>query len=365
MHVKAAVAVFAAATIATTIGAGCATLNDANYLVEQGVGQAEILAAARPVAPLLRDKKTPHAIRHRLSLAVASRQFAKELGLDVGFQYRTVVFLDAPAVVYVVSAAPRTSLEPYTWQYPILGALPYRGSFHLDDAESLAQSLAKEGYDVDVRPVTTYSLLGVAPDPVLSTMIFHGDELDIVETIIHELAHATIFVPGQGAFNEGMATFIGKEGRRRFVAAHYGETSQIMKRMIELDRDEDAYVRAIAALAFDLRVLFAQAGALPDQEILARKDRIFLEHQRHWQDEVAPTLLSFRLRHARLPDNNAELSAFGIYSLKQRVYADAYKSCRDDMRCFLNVLKTVAKEPDPELALAERVRGRKSEVVLP
>ena len=342
---------------------GC---GDASWLLEQGVGQAQVLAAARPIAPLLRDKSTPQSIRHRLSLAVAARAFAKDaLGLDVGFQYRTVVFLDAPAVVYVVSAAPRTSLEPYTWTYPLLGQLPYRGSFDLDDAEALAKSLADAGYDVDVRPVTTYSLLGLAPDPVLSTTLFHGDELDVVETVIHELSHATIFVAGQGAFNEGLATFIGKEGRRRFVAAHYGESSAIATRMVSLDRDDDAYVRAVGALAFDLRVLFAQAGALPEREILARKDRIFLEHQQHWQDEVAPTLLSFRHRRARLPDNNAELSAFGIYSLKQRVYAEAYASCREDMRCFLGVLRAVSGEPDPELALAERVRLRRPEVVLP
>ncbi len=352
--------------VAVALAVCAASCADADYLVEQGLGQAEVLAAARPIAPLLADPDTPHAVKHRLSLAVAARDFAKEeIGLDVGFQYRTVVFLDAPAVVYVVSAAPRTSLDPYTWRYPVLGALPYRGSFHLDAAEGLAQELAGQGYDVDVRPVTTYSLLGFAPDPVLSTMLFHGDELDIVETVIHELAHATIFVPGQGAFNEGLATFIGKEGRRRFVVEHYGEDSQIAKRMVELDRDDDAYVRAVGALAFDLRVLFAQSGALSDAEILARKDRIFLEHQRHWQDEVAPTLLSYHLRHARLPDNNAELSAFGIYSLKQRVYQEAYASCREDMRCFLSVLRAVAGEPDPELALAERVRGRRAEVVLP
>ena len=66
-----------------------------------------------------------------------------------------------------------------------------------------------------------------------------------------------------------------------------------------------------------------------------------------------------------MPNNNAELSAFGIYSLKQRVYEEAYASCREDMRCFLGVLRAVASEPDPELALAERVRGRRAEVVLP
>jgi predicted aminopeptidase len=342
--------------------AGCA---DVSWLVEQGIGQAEVLGAARPIAPILKDPTTSPAVRRRLALVTAARNFAKrDLGLDVGQQYKNVVFLDAPAVVYVVSAAPRTSLEPYTWSYPVLGALPYRGYFDLDDAEAHAVRLADEGYDVDVRPVTTFSLLGILPDPALSTMLFRGDELDVVETVIHELAHATLFVPGQGAFNEGLANFVGKEGRKRFVEKYYGADSAVSHRQNALDHDDEAYVRAVGALAFDLRVLFAHAS-LSEKEMLAQKDRIFLEHQLHWKEEVAPTLTSFRHRRARLPDNNAELSAFGIYSLKQRIYEEAYRGCREDMHCLFARLRMVASEPDPELALAETVRARRPEMVLP
>lgn len=346
-----------AATALAVSCASCAT-TDLRWLVEQGVGQAEILWAARPIAPVLRDPSVPPAVRRRLSLAVAARDFARELGLDVGFQYRSAVFLDAPAVVYVTSAAPRTSLEPYTWSYPFLGALPYRGAFDLDQAEALAAELAERGYDVDVRPVTTYSLLGLAPDPVLSTMLFAREELDVVETVLHELAHATVFAPGQGAFNEGLAMFVGDEGKRQFVRRVYGPTSAIAARMEQLDRDARAYDRAVAALAFDLRVLFTQhdSGAIDEAEVLRRKDQVFLSHQRHWQQEVAPTLLSFRLRNARLPDNNAELSARGIYSLKQQLYARAYGTCAEDMGCFLRLMRAVAHEADPELALAEHVQ---------
>lgn len=345
------------------LGGACAT--DAAWLAEQGIGQAEVLAAARPVAPLLTDPRVPSVVRRRLALAVAARNFAKhELGLEVGFQYRSAVFLDAPAVVYVVSAAPRSSLEPHTWRYPVLGELPYRGFFSIDDAEAAARALADLGLDVDVRPVTTFSLLGVAPDPILSTMLFSSDELTVVETVIHELAHATLFVPGQGAFNEGMATFIGREGRRRFVLKHYGEGSAIRARMDSQDRDDEAYRRGVGALAFDLRVLFAQAAAVKEAELLERKDHIFTEHQRHWAEEVAPTLTSVRLRRARLPDNNAQLSAMGIYSLKQHVYRAAYASCREDMRCLLAQMRRAAKQPDPELALAEAVLRRAPEVYL-
>lgn len=344
--------------------AACGT--EGAWLVQQGVGQAEVLAAARPVAPLLKDDRVPAKVRRRLALAMAARSFAKtELGLDVGFQYRSAVFLDAPAVVYVVSAAPRTSLQPHTWRYPLLGELPYRGYFSIDDAEHAAMDLAATGLDVDVRPVTTFSLLGLAPDPILSTMLFSADELTLVETVIHELAHATLFVPGQGAFNEGLATFIGREGRRRFVLKHYGKGSAIHARMESQDRDDEAYRRGVGALAFDLRVLFAQASMMPPEMLLARKDRLFVEHQRHWVEEVAPTLTSLRHRRARLPDNNAQLSAVGIYSLKQHVYRAAFESCREDLRCLMALLRRAAGQPDPELALAEVVVRRGPEVYLP
>ena len=336
--------------------AGCGTI-DVAWLARQGVGQAEVLFASRPIARFLDDKDTPPTVRRRLALVMAARDFARDdLGLDVKQQYRSVVFLNAPAIVYVTSAAPRTSLKPVTFDYPLVGALPYRGAYQLEEAETFARELAARGYDVSVRPVTTYSLLGLLPDPVLSSMLYAGDEAALVETVIHELAHATVFAAGQGAFNEGLATFIGREGRRLFIERWFGQGSATALRASALDRDEDAYAHAVAALAFDLRVLFAQEGTLSDDALLDEKNRIFLSHQRHWQVEVAPTLFSYRLRGARLPDNNAELSAFGIYTLKQHVYAEVYEGCRSDMRCLLAELRAVAKEADPELALTERVR---------
>ncbi|MCC7071338.1 MAG: aminopeptidase [Deltaproteobacteria bacterium] len=352
--------------LAALVAATLACSTDTAWLVEQGVGQAEVLLSARPIGPLVRDARVPAKVKRRLALAVAARTFAKEeLGLDVGFQYRSAVFLDAPAVVYVVSAAPRTSLEPYAWSYPVLGELPYRGFFSIDDAEQAAADLAARGLDVDVRPVTTFSLLGAAPDPVLSTMLFSSDELALVETVIHELAHATLFVPGQAAFNEGFATFIGREGRRRFVLKHWGAGSAIRTRMDSRDRDDEAYLRGVGALAFDLRVLFAQGGSVREAELLARKDRIFVEHQRHWEEEVAPTLTSLRYRRAHLPNNNAELSSYGIYTLRRRVYQEAFESCREEMRCLLALLRRAAREPDPELALTETVHRGGAEVFLP
>lgn len=353
-----------AALVSLPLAASCSsslTASELAWFARQGVGQAEVLLGARPVGRVLSDPDTPEDVKRRLRLVDAARAFARdELGLDVQQQYKTVTFLDSPAVVYVVSAAPRTSLEPYRWRYPVLGALPYRGYFDLEDAEALAREMQRQGYDVDVGAVPTYSLLGILPDPIVSPMIFGWSEANIVETVIHELAHATVFAPGQGAFNEGLATFIGRQGRRMFVEKYYGPDSAIASWMRRYDADREAYARAVGALAFDLRVLFAQAHDLPEDEILARKDAIFLQHQRHFHDEVADALLTYRLRNARLPDNNAELSAYGIYTLQQHLYSRAWRTCNEDMRCFLGLLREVAHDADPETSLAERLRGTRS-----
>lgn len=342
-------------------GGGCLTAEDAGWLVRQGVGQAEVLAGARPVGYVLQDDDTPVKVRQRLRLVEAARRFAQEeLGLSVGHQYRTVTFLDSPAVVFVVSASPKTRLEAYRWEYPVLGALPYRGYFSLEDAEKAADEMEARGFDVDVGAVPTYSLLGVLPDPIVSPMLFTSDEAWLVETVIHELAHATVFAPGQGAFNEGLATFIGREGRKRFIERHYGERSAIYEWTQRYDADRRAYSRAVGALAFDLRVLFAQAYDLSDAEILRKKDEIFLQHQEHFREEVADTLLTYKVRRRRLPDNNAELSVYGLYTLQQHLYAGAYRACNADMKCLIRLLRSVAADSDPETRLAERLRGTRS-----
>jgi predicted aminopeptidase len=350
-----------ATSVAFVSLSACATdlWRDVRWLSKQGVGQAELLVAGRDVDDVIADPTTDPRVKKRLRLVGAARTFAKDtLGLAVTNQYESAVFLTGPAVVFVVSAAEVTSLEPHTWNYPVLGELPYRGFFSLEEAEFYASELEATGLDVDVRPVRTYSLLGLLPDPIVSSMLFASDEASLVETVIHELAHATVFASGQGPFNEGLATFIGTEGARLFIDAFYGEDSAIAARFIGVKADQDLYTRAVGALAFDLRVLFAQARALPRDDLLRRRDTIFLSHQQHFDLEVRRSLETFVYRGARLPNNNAELAAFSIYAMKQELYRRAYVGCGESMTCLIGLLREVAREDDPELALSEQLRDR-------
>ena len=330
---------------------------DAKYLMKQAVGQMELLLGSRSVAQTLENPSLDPNIKRRLRIIQAARVFARDdLGLNVTQQYRRVTFIDEPAVVYVVSAAPRTSLKSFEWRYPILGALPYRGYFSLEDAEREAEEKVRQGLDVAVRPVTTYSLLGIVPDPVLSPMLQSGDELSLIETVIHELAHATVFASGAGAFNEGMATFVGREGRKRFVEKYYGRESAIYELMRARDADRDSYARAVGALAFELRVLFAQAKETEESRLLEQKEAVYVRHQENFRNDIAKTMETFYYRRAKLPDNNARLAAYGIYSLRQDVFRRAFQACNFHMACLMTRLKEAGDQPEPMVFLEKKLR---------
>src|SRR6185312_14274837 len=111
-----------------------------------------------------------------------------------------------------------------TWWFPIVGRVPYLGWFDRDDAHDFADELHREGWDSDVGAADAYSTLGWFDDPVLSTMIAGGDEAvgELVNVILHESVHATLYVDGQTRFNESLAEFVAGKLTTVYLGAHYG-----------------------------------------------------------------------------------------------------------------------------------------------
>jgi len=197
------------------------TLNGcgAGYVLRAGYEEARLLWRRQPIATVLAAPDLDPATRAKLELVEQTRAFAAaQLGLRVGGSYTSLATVDAGQIVHVVSAAPRDRLAPLTWWFPIVGEVPYRGYFDRADAEAFAARLEREGNDTLVRPAVAFSTLGWFDDPLLSTML-RDDASRLVETVIHELTHATRYVPNHAAFNESLAMFVGLRGAERFFAA--------------------------------------------------------------------------------------------------------------------------------------------------
>lgn len=260
---------------------GCQTIG---YYAQAVKGEYRILAAREPIDKVIADPKTPEDVRQKLQLVERLRAYARDsLKLPVDKYYLTYSDVHRKYVVWNVQAAPRFSLQPITWWYPIVGSLEYRGYFSEAGANKCAAPLAKKGDDVYVDGVEAYSTLGWFKDPILSTFITQS-EAEVAEVLFHELGHKRVFAPGDTDFNEAYATTVGEEGARRWLRAN-GETNLLDKYQVALGRDSQ-FVHLILdtrkrlekvygdTLDKDGQVTAAKIPPAPPAEMEREKDRI-------------------------------------------------------------------------------------------
>lgn len=207
------------------------------YLLDAGVGQWRIMNRARPLEEILKRPSLDPKTKQGIELVGKAKQFAiHRLLLKATANYNTYVELDYPYASYVVTAAHPFHLEPKTWHFPIVGTIPYIGFFNPKKAERYAERLRSEAefaYEVDgqrippdvyVRGASAYSTLGWLPDPLYSSML-NASPRRIIETVIHESVHATIFIGSNMDFNERLANFVGLEGSLLYLKETFGENS--------------------------------------------------------------------------------------------------------------------------------------------
>ena len=196
------------------------------YYMQAARGQFEILRKSEPIAEVVGASGTSAELARRLRLVEQARDFSvRELGLPDNDSYRSYADIERDFVVWNVFAAPEFSLEPRKWCFPVAGCVAYRGYFSEDAARRQARKLRAEGLDVAVGGIPAYSTLGRFDDPVLSTML-HWEDLDLIATMFHELAHQVLYVRDETAFNESFASVVADAGVERWLEAS-GENDQL------------------------------------------------------------------------------------------------------------------------------------------
>jgi len=326
--------------------AGCGT---PGYLLRAGWSEARLLLRRQPIAQLLARPDLPPGLRERLELVLAVRGFAaSRLGLRVGDSYTTFAEVPSDSTVYVVSAARRDRLEAYDWGYPLVGRLPYRGYFARGAAERAARGLAARDLDTEVRPALAFSTLGWFADPLLSTAAAEPP-VAVAETVLHELWHATLFVPGAAAFNESSATFAGHRGTVAFFCAGPGADPGRCAEARRRWAAARARGRVLEHLAARLRRLYA-ASPPP-----ALRERVRLRLAR-----AAARALVRRGAGGPddlLPPNNARLLGDLLYATRLAAF-DALAPTDADLGPALAALAGAARgAADPFHALAALARN--------
>lgn len=289
-----------------------------SYLAHLGAGQARLLLAREPLTP---ERIATLTAPEQAAIAALRRALDLGASLDLAHttSYRALVEADR-GTVHVVVAAPANRLEPVTWWFPVSGRVSYRGYFERERAERFAADLAADGLDTYVRPAPLYSTLGFFDDPIPREAL-SWPEPELVDTILHELVHQTVFVPGDVEYDEALATFVAHHATAAFYANRPEQAAQAAGAFA----DELTFARLLDGMRTELE----QAYEGVDDAARAREARapIFARYQGEafagtaWQTQRFQRFPELALSNAwvvanrtyvgLLPCFEAELAALG------------------------------------------------------
>lgn len=333
------------------------------YYLKSAYQQAKLLNKREPIEKILKRKDLDPQVRRKLELTLEAREFASnQLGLAHTRNYKSFVQLDGDAVTYVVQAAPPYELKHHLWHFPVVGSMPYKGYFIKAEADEEAQKFRSENYDVYLRGVSAYSTLGWFEDPLYSSMLQY-QEHDLVETIIHEITHATVYIKNSSDFNERLATFVGNEGMIQFYEKKEGVNSPTVKLAKKEMADLKIFSRFLSEEIPNLKNFYQakEFSSLKDDEKKVAKQKKINQIKDDFKVKVLPKLQTDTYKNFPNVDlNNARILSYQTYiqdlSLFEKVFEKKNKSVQD----FMEVMKSFKSSENPEQALKDWVNAKAS-----
>ncbi|HEX6369102.1 MAG TPA: aminopeptidase [Longimicrobium sp.] len=323
------------------------------YVLRAAWEEGKILNRRKPIARIVQDTATDWETRDKLLLVLQARQFAADsLRLNAGNSYTLFSRVESDTLVMVLSAAYKDRFQPHTWWFPIVGSVPYKGFFDLDDALAAQRRLEAQGYDTYLRPSAAFSTLGWFNDPLLSTLLRY-DRVSLANTVIHEIFHNTFYAPGQAVFNESLANFVGGRGAIEFFCRRDGPRSPTCETASSAWHDDLLFGAFLEQLVADLKALYARAELSPDDK-LRERERLFTDAQRRFAQEVRPRLrVDTFASFTRDPLNNATLISRHIYYDRLGLFEEVYRSRNGDFTRAMNDIVAAARgsKNDPYAAV--------------
>jgi predicted aminopeptidase len=327
------------------------------YLLRAAWAEGRILEHRRAIVEIVADPRTPPETASRLRLVLAARAFAAEsIQLRAKQSFTTYSRLATDTLVLVLSGAYRDRLTSYTWWFPIVGRVPYKGYFDFPAAKAAAKALDAGGYDVYLRPSPAFSTLGWFNDPLLSTSL-EADTLSLANTVIHELTHNTFYASGQAVFNESFANFVGARGSAWFFRS---------RNSLGAADEEEARWSDEKLLARFWDRLFGQIDsafkAHPTDSLarLAARDTAYGRARRELVDELGPQFRTIGPRTLeRIRLDNAALLAHRLYATDLDLFDAVWLRTNRDLRGAIQQIIILAKSKpdDPFSALRAWVGG--------
>ena len=333
------------------------------YVIRAAYEEGKILWRREPIPEYLEKPDLTAETQDKLKLVLAVREYARDvLKLNVGGSYSSYSYVDRPDLTYILTAAPRTELRPYTWWFLIIGRVPYKGYFSKEDAAAAAKELEDDGYDTNIRTSAAFSTLGWFDDPLLSHLLRY-DKVTLAEVVFHELFHNTLYVKGAGAFNESVANFVGGRAAIDFFRDRFGADSAEHKRAIRAWEEELEFSVFIEKLAASLDELYARK--IPEEEKLLLRQQVFTRGKEEWAEWVTQYPTQRFRNFSKQPLNNAVIIHYMLYLKNLKLFEALYEAeGKNLVQAIDSIREAVAKGGEPFKAVQALLSKRNSPAVV-
>ena len=351
--------------IAAAFLLGFSVLCSGCYTLKQGTTMLGYLGRAVPLEEMAQDGAAPEEDRLFAKRVEDIRRFAmEELGLKESKNYTRYVELDREYLAAVVSACAKDSFTRHEWWFPVVGRVPYKGFFNVDDARKERAKLEKKDLDVWIRGVDAFSTLGWFKDPLYSYMKKYSDR-DLADLIIHELLHATVFLKNHSQFNEELAEFVGTEGGRLYMEKKGNGAGGDEADGFEAGENASGAAAADSAAYLDfIRGLIAELdqvykSGIPREEKLTRKEEIIGQAKARFDADYDAVFKTDNYRgFSKLAVNNAYLELFNLYYEENHFYKDLYEKSGRNLPEFIAAAKGLKGKGDPKEELENALLAR-------
>ncbi len=343
------------------VAGGCGF--DLGYALSAVVGQMGVMAGSAPVEAALAGDQLSDEQRAKLELVQDVRLYAGEtIGLFIDNSYTQLFDTGGNALAYNVSASRRDAFEPHLWWFPFVGAIPHLGYFDRGAADAQVRALQSAGLDVYMYEIDAYSVGAFLPNAVVSTML-ERDDIELVDTVIHELLHATIGRPddnsaGDNVFDESLATFVGRTGALHYYRNRYADQPERVEEAAQRFEDTDRFSRFVLELFAELDAFYG--SDLTSEEKISGREAIFQAARDRFESDWRPLMHDpgrFEFV-SNLPTNNAYLLLVQRYNLNLDVFAEVFGLTGERWGVALEVYRQAAYgEGDPFLYLQQWIAG--------
>lgn len=325
------------------------------YLFHVSYQHLALLNSKVPIEKALESNTLTDEQKRKIKLTQEVRTFAFEkLKLTASKNYTEFVDLKRQYVTYAVMASKKWKLESYRWDFPFIGKAPYKGYYNEQMAKEEAEEMKKQDYDVFVRGVSAFSTLGKLTDPLLSSMLNYSDH-DLVNTIIHELTHTTLFIKDNIDFNERLAVFVAAKGTEMFYYEKEGPDSKTVQQIKNENEDDVLFSQFITKELDELKVWYEQFDhnqniSVDEKETLRQKR--FEQIKNHFSKNLSSRLKT--KSYSAFPQrtmNNATLGNYHTYMKNLDLFEKVYQKSGSQIPQFLEKCKELNNADDPEIEL--------------